>query len=330
MIMQKFTKEQQEFILNTRRSFNDNERRFSTNGRMLMGCASPIPKDAWGEWDKNGMGVARDVNAVYNDIAQTNSRAVPLSVLVSHFQQISDSGEVNTSLDGRGKAKEDQAVVTYVGTPLPIYDSVASWGWRQMLQMQAEGGNLESATISNHQRKIADKLEDMTINGVSDMVVGGDQVYGLTNHPQRNTRSTGVTLNGATGAQWVAEIKATLELNHAANHRSPQTLYLNWDDWFYAQTTDYSTAKGNNTIAERVMQMPNVGSIVPASNVAADTIIALDKQRDVVEMLNGMPMTQRPINRLNSEDDFKVKIMAAQAIQLKYDADSQMGLAVSS
>ena len=54
------------------------------------------------------------------------------------------------------------------------------------------------------------------------------------------------------------------------------------------------------------------------------------KQRDVVEMLNGMPMTQRPINRLNSEDDFKVKIMAAQAIQLKYDADSQMGLAVSS
>ena len=329
MNMQKFTKEQQEFILNTRRSFNDNERQFGSN-RMLMGCATPITKDAWGQWDENGMGVARDVLAVFNDIASTNSRSVPLSVLVSHFQQISDSGEVNTSLDGRGKAKEDQAVVSYVGTPLPIYDSVASWGWRQMLQMQAEGGNLESATISNHQRKIADKLEDMVINGVSDMVVGGDQVYGLTNHPQRNTRSTGVTLNGATGVQWVAEIKATLQLNHADNHRGPQTIYLNWDDWFYAQTEDYSATKGSNTIAQRVLQIPNVGSVVPASNVTASDIIALDKQRDVVEMLNGMPMTQRPINRLNTEDDFKIKIMAAQAIQLKYDATNQMGLAHSS
>ena len=329
MKMQKFTKAQTEYILNTRRSFNERERSFGTVNE-LMGCATPITKDAWGEWDSNGMGVARNVLAVFNSIASTNSRSVPLSVLVAHFQQISDSGEVNTSLDGRGKAKEDQAVVTYVGTPIPIYDSVASWGWRQMLTMQAEGGNLQSTTVANKQRKIADKLEDMTINGVTDMVVGGSQIYGLTTHPQRNTRSTGVTLNAATGAQWVTEIKATLQLNHADNHRSPQTIYLNWDDWFYAQTTDYSTAKGNNTIAERVMQIPNVGEIVPASNILADTIIALDKQRDTVEMLNGMPMTQRPINRLNTEDDFKIKIMAAQALQLKYDATNQMGLAHSS
>jgi hypothetical protein len=329
MKMQKFTKAQSDYILNTRRNFNKNERSFGSVDE-LMGCATPITKDAWGDWDKNGIGVARDVLAVFSSIASSNSRSIPLSVLVAHFQQISDSGEVNTSIDGRSKAKEDQAVVTYVGTPIPIYDSVASWGWRQMLMMKAEGGNLESTTVANKQRKIAEKLEDMTINGVSGVIVGGANLYGLTNHPQRNTRSTGVTLNGATGAQWVAEFKATLQLNHADNHRAPQTIYLNWDDWFYAQTTDYSTAKGNNTIAERVQQIPGIKEIVPASNIVADTIIALDKQRDTVEMLNGMPMTQRPINRLNTEDDFKIKVMAAQAIQLKYDSTNQMGLAHSS
>ncbi len=330
--MQKFTPKQMQLINNERSKFNQEQRIMAARmgGNSLIGCAAPIPKDSWGEWDLNGIEVARSTLAVFNDIASTNSKAMDLAVLVDHFQRISDSGTSNVTIDGRGKAKMDQAVLDYVGTPLPIFDSTADWGWRQMLTMQRAGGNLQVATISNNQRRIAEDLEDMVINGLPSIKVGGDQIWGLTTHPQRNTRSTVNTLNGATGAQWKADVVATLILNRAANFRQPVTLYLNADDWFYAETTLYDVVLGPQTIASFIRQLPGINSIVAADSIAADTIIALVKERETVEMLNGMPMTSRPITRLNTEDDFKVKIMAAQALQLKYDYNDQMGLAVSS
>ncbi len=329
--MQKFTKQQMQLINNERSKFNQEQRIMAARmgGNSLIGCAAPIPKDSWGDWDLNGIEVARSTLAVFNDIASSNSKAMDLAVLVDHFQRISDSGTSNVTIDGRGKAKMDQAVLDYVGTPLPIFDSTADWGWRQMLTMQRAGGNLQVATISNNQRRIAEDLEDMVINGLPAIKVGGDQIWGLTTHPNRNTRTTGVTLNGATGAQWKAEVVATLILNRVDNFRQPVTLYLNADDWFYAQTTIYDVVLDSRTISTLIEQLPGVSVVVSADSVPVNNSIALVKERETVEMLNGMPMTSRPITRLNTEDDFKVKIMAAQALQLKYDYLDQMGLAHS-
>ena len=51
----------------------------------------------FGEWDKDGIMIQRDVLAVYNDLVSV-SRSMPLGKLLHYFQRVSDNSEVNISL----------------------------------------------------------------------------------------------------------------------------------------------------------------------------------------------------------------------------------------
>ena len=257
------------------------------------------------------------------------SRAVampmPIGKLVHHFQTVSDSGEVNVSLDGRPKGRTDQPVIEYHGTPLPIFDSPFSYGWRQVEAARSDGFQLDAAGRANAMRKVAERLETMVLDGEAGIVVGGAALYGLRTAPNRNTRSTTNDLNACTGPEWLADVNATLALLHADNFYSPATLYVNWSDWRYATSTDYSTAYAGKTIAQRIMEDSGVAAVVPSSKVAADEIIAVVKQRQVVQVLSGMPMATRAQFRANPEDDYNFVTMAAAALEVKFDAGGRCG-----
>jgi uncharacterized linocin/CFP29 family protein len=327
--MLRFTPEQQAFVLANRRQFNANQTAMAAlHTNTMLGNALPLPKDVWGQWDREGIEVQRSTLAVFNDLAASVATPMPIGKLVHHFQTISDSGNINISLDGRSKARTDQPVIEYHGTPLPITDSTFSYGWRQVEAARSEGFQLDSAGRNNAMRRVAEKMESIALDGDASIVVGGAVLYGLRTHPRRNTRSTGVVLNGATGAQWLSEMTATLKLLHDDNFKVPATVYVNWDDWFYATSTEFTTGYPK-TIAQRVMELGGLREIIPADSIAAGQIIALVKDRRVVQVLNGMPMTTRAQFRANPEDDYNFVTMAAAALEVKFDADQNCGVAVS-
>ena len=327
--MLRFTPEQQAFVLANRRQFNaSQEAMASLHANAMIGNAHPLPKDVWGVWDREAVELQRTTLGVFNDLAASTSMPMPIGKLVHHFQTVSDSGGVNISLDGRSKARTDQPLVDYFGTPLPIIDSTFSYGWRQVEAARTEGFQLDAAGRSNAMRRVAEKMESLVLDGDASVVVGGQRLWGLRNHPRRNTRTTGVTLNGATGAQWLAEVTATLRLLHADNFKVPATVYLNWSDWFYATSTEF-TAGYPKTIAQRVLELGGLREIIPVDSVTASQIIALVKDRRVVQVLNGMPMSTRAQFRANPEDDYNFVTMAAVALEVKFDANQNCGVAVS-
>jgi uncharacterized linocin/CFP29 family protein len=329
--MLRFTPEQQAFLLNNRRMFNERQTAMANamgSGTML-GNAQTLPKDVWGQWDREGIEVQRTTLAVFNDLAAAVSTPMPIGKLIHYFRTISDSGEANVSLDGRSKGRTDKPTFDYHGTPLPIIDSPFSFGWREVAAAQSEGYALDNDGRMNSMRKVAEQLETAALDGYSTITVNGQASYGLRNHPKRNTRSTGVTLNGATGAQWLTEVTATLKLLHGDNFKVPATIYVNWDDWFYATSTEF-TAGYPKTIAQRVLELGGVREIVPADSINADELIATVKDRRVVQVLNGMPMATRAQFRANPEDDYNFVTMAAAAIEVKFDAENNCGIAHSS
>jgi len=299
------------------------------HGQTLIGNALPLPKDVWGLWDREAVEVQRTTLRVFNDLSSSVSMPMPIGKLVHHFQTVSDSGQVNVSLDGRSKGRTDQPVFAYHGTPLPIIDSPFSYGWRQVAAASTEGFQLDAAGRSNSMRKIAEKAESLMLNGDTDIVVGADPLYGLRNHPRRNTRTTAQALNGATGAQWLATITATLKLLHGDNFKSPATIYLNFDDWFYATSTEF-TAGYPKTIAQRVLELGGLREVIDADSINAGEVIAIVKDRSVLQVLSGMPMTTRAQFRANPEDDYNFVTMAAVALEIKFDANQNCGVAVSS
>src|SRR6218665_2477880 len=101
-------------------------------GDGITGNAAQIPLEAWRRIDARGAVIQRDILAVFNRLAAASSTAVSMGDIMSYFPKISDSGEVHVSMDGRSEGKADQAIVKYEGTPIPIIDSFARFGWRQM------------------------------------------------------------------------------------------------------------------------------------------------------------------------------------------------------
>ena len=327
--MLKFTPEQEAAINAARAEFNANQASLEAQAaRTMMGNAAPVPMDAWRRVDTRAAMIQRNVLSVFNTLAAANTTPLGLGDLVSYFPKISDSGAVNVSMDGRSQAGRDQVNVQYAGTPVPVLDSVAAFGWRQMEVVRKSGFGLDVETIATHQRKVAEKLEDMAINGLSSVVVGGSTIYGLRNFPDRSTDTHGLTLASSTGAQWVTAVGKAASALIGDNSFGKMTVFLNWGDWAYASRTDYATAYPK-TILERLLEMGEIEQIIPAGNVPANEILAVNNlgTGEWGSVLSAMPLVTRPRQRVNSEDDYVFAVMAAAAPQFRSDYSGKSHLA---
>lgn len=290
-----------------------------------IGNAAPIPPEAWRRIDARATRIQRDVLAVYSRLAAANTTPVSMGDIMSYFPQVSDSGEARVTMDGRDSGRSDQAQVKYVGTPVPIITSDARFGWRQMEVMRKAGNMIDAETIANHQRKVAEKQEDMVLNGDAQVVVSGNTIYGLRNHPQRNTDTHGFDLNAtATGANYLAAFTKLINACVGDNAFGKITVFMNYSDWVYASITEF-TAGYPKTILQRLREIEQLADIVPCGRVPADNLLGVAglETGDWGSILVGMPMTTRPKARHNPEDDYVYTVLAAGAPQLRTDYDGR-------
>lgn len=320
--MLNFTPEQELAINAARSQFNQSQTAIAAQV-SLVGNASPIPLDAWRRIDSRGAAIQRDVLAVFNRLAAADQTPVGVGDIVSFYPQVSDSGEVHVSMDGRSEGNADQANVKYAGTPVPVFDSYARFGWRQM-EVMRKGGSLDTSTIANHQRKVAEKMEDVVLNGLSSVSVNGNTIYGLRNFPDRNTGTHGLTLKTSTGAQWLAALEATLQKLVADNAFGRVTIFLNYGDWLYASINEFAAGYPKK-ILPALLEIQQVAEIVPCSKVPANEMLGIANiaTGEWGTILQAMPMVTRPKARANAEDDYVFGVLAMAAPQFKSDFDGK-------
>lgn len=330
--MLRFLTNEQRLAHNAPREAFDRQQGIIANaagGQVIIGNASPIGIDAWRRIDARGAIIQRDVLAVFNRLARANSTPMDIGDLVSFYPKIGDSGTAQVSMDGRAMGRADAASVSFSGTPVPIVHSEAGFGWRQWAVL-AKGGGLGAAdSLANNQRIVAEKLEDMAINGLSSIVVGGATIYGLKTFPDRNSGTYGAfNLNGGTGANWMTAFTTTINALVADNSFGGATVFVNYTDWMFAGQNDYASAYPK-TILQRMMEVPGVREIVPCSKLAANDVIAVNNldSGEWGSILTAMPMTTRPKARVNEQDDFNFTVMAAAAPQFRSDANSRSHIA---
>lgn len=331
--MLRFTGQQAAAVMSARRFFNESQTALSARlstvqNAELVGNASPIPLESWRRIDGRAATIQRDVLQVFNRLAAASQTPVAVADLMSFFPQVSDSGEVNVSMDGRSNSRQDQAMVKYLGTPVPVFDAYARFGWRQMEMIRRGGGFIDMETIANHQRRVAEAMENMALNGRSDIVVDGATIYGLRTFPERSTDTHGFDLNGATGANWITAFKKLIDKLQADNAFGRVTVFLNYSDWTYAGLTEFA-AGYPKTILQRVQEIPNVAELVPCSRVPASELIGINEigSGNWGSVLSAMPLTQRPKARHNPEDDYVIGVMAMAATQFRNDYDGRSQIA---
>ncbi len=325
--MLRFLTNEQRLAHNVPREAFDRQQTILANaaGQAIIGNASPIGIDAWRRIDARAAMIQRDVLAVFNRLARANSTPVDIGDLVSFYPKVGDSGTAQVSMDGRAMGRADAASVSFAGTPVPIIHSEAGFGWRQWAVL-AKGGGLGAAdSLANNQRIVAEKLEDMAINGLSSIEVGGATIYGLKTFPDRNSGTYGAfNLNGGTGANWMTAFTTTINALVSDNSYGSATVFVNYSDWMFAGQNDYA-AGYPKSILQRMMELPGVREIVPCSKLAANDVIAVNNidSGEWGSVLTAMPMTTRPKTRVNDQDDFNFTVMAAAAPQFRSDANSR-------
>lgn len=325
--MLRFTNAQEQAVIAARRQFNESQTAMASRV-SLIGNASPVPIDAWRRIDSRSTQIQRDILAVFNKLSMANSTPVGLGDLVSYFPKVGDSGSVSVTMDGRHVGSGDAATVQYEGTPVPIFTGETVMGWRQMEVVRKGQTQMDAESVANDVRKVAEKAEDMVLNGLSSIVVNGATIYGLRNHPQRNTGTHGLTLQSSTGAQWLGAFEDLLQKLVADNAFGRVSVFLNYGDWLYADVNEF-TSGYPKTILQRLLEIQQVAEIVPCSKCTANEIIGVAGLATGAwgSMLNAMPMVTRPKMRQNPEDDYVFGTMMAAAPQFRVDADGRTQLA---
>lgn len=325
--MLKFTTAQELAVNQAREEFNRSQTAMASDS-LLIGNAAPIPLDAWRRIDARGAMIQRDVLAVFNSLAAASSTPIGVADIVNFYPQVSDSGNVQFSMDGQLSNNGDQANVKYVGTPVPvIHAEPAVFGWRQM-EVMRKGGQLDQSAIANNQRKVAEAMEDMAVNGKSSIVVGGNTIYGLRTFPQRNTNTHGFDLSATTGANWLAAFQKLVNALIGDNAFGRVTVYLNYADYVYADMNEF-VAGYPKTIMARMREIGQIANIIPCSKIPADEIIGIADlaSGEWGSVLSAMPMVTRAKARLNPEDNYVFDTIAMAAPQFKADYDGRSRIA---
>jgi hypothetical protein len=197
-------------------------------------------------------------------------------------------------------------------------------GWRQMEVLRKGGSMLDTVSIANNQRRVAEKLEDMALNGLSGVNVDGNTIYGLRNLPSRNTFVHGLTLATATGPQWLGVFKQVIAQAMGDNQYGQISIFVNQGDYTAADTTDYASGYAG-TILQRMSAVSQIKEIIPASSLPVNEVVAV-VDLDAGEwggILSAMPLTTRPKTRIEPEDDYVFGVIAAAAPQFRSDYAGQ-------
>lgn len=327
---------EQALARNAARSYFDRQQTMLANtipaaAGDIIGNAAPVGLDAWRRIDERGQMLQRDILAVYNRLARANTTPMSIGELMSFYPKISDSGKLSVSMDGRMPGQADAPVVTFDGTPVPVFTSPATWGFRQNAVMMRGGGLGVADMVAGSQRVVLEALEDMAINGRAATNVAGKTIYGLLTFPDRTevTAYGAYNLNGATGAEWMKAFKDLILGLVGDNSFGRATVFCNYSDWTYAGLTDYSTTYATGTIAQRMLAIQNIAEVIPCGKVPANRLIAVNNvdSGEWGSVLSAMAPTVLPKARANPHDEYGMWAMAATATQFRSDFNGRSHIA---
>lgn len=290
-----------------------------------------LRKDEWKAMDDAIIAVARERLVGYADLLSrglTYTVSNGLGTTILESENVSDFNDAELSMDGVTKSDNDIVNYEVVGIPMPLLHKSYQISIRKLAASRNRGESLDTTQAELSTRKIAEKQEEMLFNGTSSFAYGGYTIYGYTDFPDAQARSMGTSWSTDTGANIVADVLASKQLCVTANQYGPYMLYVptncetNLDN-------DYSTAKGENTIRDRIMKIEGIQGVKVADKLADDTAILVQLTKDNVRADIGLPLTNVQWDDLGGMIN-KFKVMTITVPELRTDQDGNSGIVVIS
>lgn len=262
---------------------------------LVTNAPATLRKDEWILLDRTVIQVARQRLKAFADLrARGLSYTVPngMGKTVIQYQSVSDITDATISMDGLRQSEEDRPVYDIKNLPLPVIHKDFTFTAREIAVSREGGSPLDTTTAELAARKVAEEVEKLTLGVSPSYTYGGGTVYGYTNVPERITSVslTNPTSGAWTGATLVGEILDMVQALYDANYFGPFFLYLSLPLARYLED-DYSTAKGDNTVRQRLAAIANITSVQTLDYLTGYQAILVQASSDVVRAVTGMEVT---------------------------------------
>jgi uncharacterized linocin/CFP29 family protein len=297
-------------------------------GPDVLRTLDTLQKNEWEHLDDAVIseGVIR-LRAIADLIAAGLTINVPNAMGKTMFQweKVSDMNPAEVSLSGIPRTEDDRVEFELGNLPLPIIHKDFNLNLRTLAASRSRGEALDTTQARIAGRLVSEELERMLFRGGK--TFGGATIYGITNHPDRNTASFGT--NGAwsagakTGENILTDVLTMIAALEADRMYGPYWLYVPSNSSVKLEN-DFK-ANSDKSIRMRLMEVDRLVGIRVVDQMPADNIALCQATVDVLALVNGEPLQTV---QWDIEGGFivKFKAFAIQVPLIRSDAQGRSGI----
>lgn len=244
---------------------------------------------------------------------------------VLETETVSDITDATISMDPARQSEYDRPHYDITNLPLPVIHKDFYFNARQVATSRNSGASIDTTTAQLAARRVSEEAEKLVLGVSSSFAYGGGTIYGLTNFPSRLTKTmTAPTLSSWTPATAVQEVLAMRQQSINAFHFGPFILYNSpaWDEFL---DDDYSSAKGDNTLRQRIEAINGINGVRTADFLTGTQMILVQQTSDVIREVIGMDITTVQWET-HGGMQLHFKVMAILVPQLRADHNGNTGI----
>lgn len=307
---------------------------------LTMNVATTLRRDEWIYFDRRVQQVQRDRLRAWDELAATSQLSIDgMSNMILEYENLGDGMQAFVDMDTMTEGRNDTIPVGYQGIPIPITHSAFWMSSRRLAVSRKNGRALSTVQLDASTRKCLEKVEDTLIGleagvafGPQGTYANPSQVYGYLTYPDRMIKNDLTAPTGGwTPAVLVEEVLSMIEDLTANGFYGPYMVYHS-TDWDAVLDNDYNTNYGGVTLRQRLKNISQIRDIRRLDRLrAADnpyTLILVQMSSDVVEAVDGMPMT---VVQWESNGGSRVnfRVMCIRVPLIKSNTDGETGILVA-
>ena len=249
-------------------------------------------RDEWKAFDNVVVDITREnlvAVAEFMNRGLTYNLPNALGVMTLEWQElIDDLVEAEITMTGLNEATKDRLSFGTRSMPIPLIHKEFFYNLRHLEAARRNGRSIETDHAAVAVRKVAEKVEQILFTGLTTSSSQG-VIYGLLNHPHRETGGAALNWAVATGEQIVTEVIAMLGVMAENYMNGPFVLFIPLT--YAARLGDDYKANSDRTIWERLMAIPQISKIVATPKLASPNKLLIQMSSDVAQIIDGLQPT---------------------------------------
>ena len=241
-----------------------------------------------------------------------------IGAMTREWYMQSEMSAAEVSMTGQSRSL-DQVDLKLTGAPIPVIFKDFIVDARTLAASRLMGTPLDTTNASAAARVVAEKMEDLLLNG-ADVTLAGRALYGLRTHPNRNTDTAG----NYTGGDWgtIDNIHKTVSgmIQAAVNddRYGPYMLFAAKTQYQQAAHVYYTDGSGQ-TPADRIRAMPEIAGFKMLPRLTDGDLLLVEMSPEVVEWNETLDIQTREwVSGDGMTTNFKVIAIGGPAIKADY------------